>query len=130
MNSGYIDWRKICEEDEQRKLYSKYLLELTSRDMSCYNFYEAVVRAGKETAFAIDRTCKGWYTASKDILAPAIQEKNCLCHHLHNSGSLNPNEIAAIKTQLNLFNKRNHHLVDMAKAKWYDTREYAAKLMK
>jgi len=57
--------------------------------------------------------------ASEDILAPAIQEKNRLHHHLHDSGSLNPNEIAAIKTQLKLVNKRNHDLVEMAKAKWY-----------
>ena len=56
----------------QRKLYNKYLLELTSRNMSYNNFCEAVVRAGKETAVAIDWKCKGWYTASKD------------------SGSLNP----------------------------------------
>ena len=119
LNSGDIDWRKICKEDEQRKLYNKYLLELTSRDMSYNNFCEAVVRAGKETAVAIDWKCEGWYTASKDILAPAIQEKNCLHHHLHDSSSLNPNKIAAIKTQLKLVKKYNHDLVEMAKAKWY-----------
>jgi hypothetical protein len=34
MNCSNIDWRKICEEDEQQKLYNKYLLVLTSRDMS------------------------------------------------------------------------------------------------
>ena len=87
--------------------------------MSYNNFCEAVVRAGKETAIAIDRKCEGWYTASKDILAPAIQEKNCLRHRLYDSGSLNPNEIVAIKTQLQLVNKCNHDLVEMAKAKWY-----------
>jgi hypothetical protein len=63
--------------------------------------------------------CKGWYTASDDILAPAIQEKNRLRHRLHDSGSLNPTEIAAIKTQLKLVNKHNHDLVELAKAKWY-----------
>ncbi len=26
LDSGDIDWRKICKEDEQRKLYNKYLL--------------------------------------------------------------------------------------------------------
>jgi hypothetical protein len=52
---GDIDWRKICEEDEQQKLYNKYLLKLTSRDMSYDNLCKAVVRAGKETAVAIDR---------------------------------------------------------------------------
>jgi hypothetical protein len=60
MNCGNIDWRKICEEDEQRKLYNKYLLELTSRDMSYDNFCKAVVHAGKETAVAIDCKCEGW----------------------------------------------------------------------
>jgi hypothetical protein len=119
LNSGDIDWRKICEEDEQRKLYNKYLLELTSHNMSYKNFCEAVVCAGKETAVTIDRKCEGWYTASKDIFAPAIQEKNRLRHRLHDSISLNPNEIAAIKTQLKLVNKRNHNLVEMAEAKWY-----------
>jgi hypothetical protein len=55
MNCGNIGWRKICEEeDEQQKLYNKYLLKLTSRDMSYDNFCKAVVRAGKETAVAID----------------------------------------------------------------------------
>jgi len=121
LNSGDIDWRKICKEDEQRKLYNKYLLELTSHNMSYNNFCEAVVRAGKETAAAItiDRKYKGWYTASKDILAPAIQEKNRPHHHLHDCGSLNPNKIAAIKMQLKLVIKRNCDLVKMAKAKWY-----------
>jgi hypothetical protein len=38
MNCGDIAWRKICEEDDQQKFYSKYLLELTSRDMSYNNF--------------------------------------------------------------------------------------------
>ena len=119
LHSGDIDWRKICEEDEQCKLCNKYLLELTSCDMSYNNLCKAVVRAGKETAIAIGRKCEGWYTASKDILAPAIQEKNCLRHRLHDSGSLDPNEIAAIKMPLKVVNKRNHDLVEMAKAKWY-----------
>ena len=119
MNNGDIDWRKICEEDEQRKLYNKYLLELTSHDMSYKNFCEAIVCAGKETVVAIDRKCEGWYTASEDILTPAIQEKNRLHHRLHDSSSLNPNEIAAIKTQLKIVHKRNHNLVEMAEAKWY-----------
>jgi hypothetical protein len=38
LDSGDIDWRKICEEDEQRKLSNKYLLELTSRDMAYDTF--------------------------------------------------------------------------------------------
>ena len=79
MNCDNIDWRKICKEHEQRKLYNKYLMELTSRDMTYLNFCKAVVHAGKETAVAIDHKCEGWYTASKHILAPAIQEKiNCV----------------------------------------------------
>ena len=98
MNCGNIDWRKICEEDEQQKLYNKYLLELTSRDMSYNNFCEAVViRAGKETAVAINRKCKGWYTASKGILAPAIQEKNRLRHRLHDRSGLSTDKIASLQ---------------------------------
>ena len=38
LDSGDIDWRRICKEDEQRKLYNKYLLELTSRNMT-YNTF-------------------------------------------------------------------------------------------
>ncbi len=34
LDRGDIDWRKICEDDEQHKLYNKYLLQLTSHDMS------------------------------------------------------------------------------------------------
>jgi hypothetical protein len=75
LNSGDIDWRKICEEDEQRKLYNKYLLELTSRDMAYDTFCEAVMRAGRETAVSIEFKCEGWYKASESILIPAIKEK-------------------------------------------------------
>jgi hypothetical protein len=75
LNRGDIDWRKICEADEQRKLYNKYLLQFTSRDMSYKEYCEAIVRAGETTATVITRTCEGWYRANEDILAPAIQEK-------------------------------------------------------
>ena len=47
LNRGDIDWRKICEDDEQRKLYNKYLLQLTSRDMTYKENCEAIVRAGE-----------------------------------------------------------------------------------
>ena len=102
LNRGDIDWRKICEEDEQRKLYNKYLLQLTSRDMTYKEYCEAIVRAGETTITVVTCTCEGWYRASKDILAPAIQEKNCLRHRLHDSSTLSPEEIADIKTQHNL----------------------------
>jgi hypothetical protein len=59
MYCGDTDWRKICGEDEQQKLYNKYLLKLTSWDMSYNNFCKVVVCAGKETAIAINRKCKG-----------------------------------------------------------------------
>ena len=119
LNRGDIDWRKICEEDEQRKLYNKYLLQLTSRDMSYKEYCAAVVRAGKITATVVTRTCKCWYRASEDILVPAIQEKNRLCHRLHDSSNLSPEKIADIKMRLKLVNKRNHDLVELAKAHWY-----------
>jgi hypothetical protein len=80
LDSGDIDWKKICEEDEQRKLYNKYLLELTSRDMAYDTFCEAVMRAGCKTAVSIESKCEGWYKASKSILMPAIEEKNRLRH--------------------------------------------------
>ena len=80
LNSGDINWRKICEEDEQRKLYNKYLLKLTLRDMAYDTFCEAVTRAGRETAVSIESKCEGWYKASKSILIPAIEEKNRLRH--------------------------------------------------
>jgi hypothetical protein len=118
-NCGDINWEKICEEDEQQKLYNKYLLQLTSQDMSYINFCKAVIRAGKETAVAIDWKCKGWYTASKSILAPAIQEKNRLCHHLHDRSGLSTDKIASLQAQLKEINKRNQGLVKLAKASWY-----------
>ncbi len=80
LNSGDIDWRKICEEDEQCKLYNKYLLELTSRDMAYDTFCEAVIRAGRKTAVSVESKCKGWYKASESILIPAIKETNRLRH--------------------------------------------------
>ena len=33
ISRGDIEWRKICKEDEQQKLYIKYLMEFTSQDM-------------------------------------------------------------------------------------------------
>jgi hypothetical protein len=119
MNCSNIDWRKICEEDEQQKLYKKYLLELTSWDMSYDNFCKVVIRAGKETAVTINQKCEGWYTASKSILAPAIQEKNQLRHHLHNRSSLSTDRIASLQAQLKEINKRNQGLVELAKSSWY-----------
>ena len=109
----------MCEDDEQRKLYNKYLLHLTSRDMSYKEYCEAIVRADETTAIIVTRTCEGWYRASEDILAPAIQEKNRLRHRLHDSSNLSPEEIAGIKTRLKLVNKHNHDLVELAKAHWY-----------
>ncbi len=75
LNCGDIDWRRICEEDEQRKLYNKYLLQLTSHDMSYREYMQAIKCAGKTTATVVTPACEGWYRASKDILAPATQEK-------------------------------------------------------
>jgi hypothetical protein len=77
------------------------------------------VRAGKETAIAINHKCKGWYTASKHILAPAIQEKNRLRHRLHDRRSLSPDGIVSLQAQLKTINKRNQVLVELAKACWY-----------
>jgi hypothetical protein len=119
MNRGDIDWRKICEEEEQRKLYNKYLLQFTSRKMPYNNFCKAVVHTGRETTVAIDPKCEGWYAASEHILAPAIQEKNQLRHRLHDRNSLNPEQLADIQSQLKAINKCNQGLVELAKARWY-----------
>ncbi len=97
-------------------MYNKYLMQLTSRDMSYENFCEAVVRAGEITAVVVNRSCAGWYTVS---LALAIQEKNRLRHRLHDCNNLSPGEISSIKDQLKMVNKRNHDLVELAKARWY-----------
>jgi hypothetical protein len=119
LDSGDIDWRKICEENEQRKLYNKYLLELTSRDMTYDTFCEAVTRAGRETAVSIESKCEGWYKASESILIPAIEEKNRLRHRLQDKSKLNDDEITDLQLKLKQINKRNHDLVDLAKARWY-----------
>ena len=94
-------------------------MEFTSRDMRYVDFCKTVVRAGKETAVAIDQKCKEWYTASESILAPAIQEKNHLHHRLHDRSGLSPDEVTSIQAQLKTINKRNHSLVDLAKSHWY-----------
>ena len=78
LNSGDINWQKICEEEEQRKIYNKYLLELISRDMTYVALCKAVTHAGHKTAVSIKHKCEGWYKASESILAPAIEEKDCL----------------------------------------------------
>jgi hypothetical protein len=41
--------------------------------MTYDNFCKAVMQAGWETASAIENKYEGWYTASKDILTPAIE---------------------------------------------------------
>jgi hypothetical protein len=40
MHSGEIDWRAITEKDEHQKLYNKYLLKLTTKDMTYDNFLQ------------------------------------------------------------------------------------------
>ncbi len=74
MNCRAIDWRKICNKDKECKLYNKYLLDLTSCNMSYDNFCRSVVRADRETVVVINHKCEGWYAASKNILVPAIKE--------------------------------------------------------
>ena len=118
MHCGNIDWRKICEEDEQCQLYNKYLLELISSDMSYDDFCKAAIHAGTETAVAIDCKCESWYTASKGILAPAIQEKNQLRHRLQDRRELSPDKISHLQSQLKEINKCNQGLVELAKANW------------
>ena len=112
LDSGDIDWRKICKEDEQRKLYNKYLLELTSRDMAYDTFCKAVIRAGRETAVSVESKCKGWYKASESILIPAIEEKNRLQHRLHDKCNLTDEDLADLQLELKQINKRNRDLID------------------
>ncbi len=107
MHSGEINWHAVMEQDEQRKLYNKYLLELTSKDMTYNNFCEAVVQAERETAISIENKCEGWYTASKDILTLAIEEKNRLLHQLHAKHLITPVEIEILKTKFKEINKHN-----------------------
>ncbi len=65
MNCRDIDWRKICKEDEQCKLYNKYLLELTTMDMSYDDFCKAVVRACKELPSQSIANAKGGTLGAK-----------------------------------------------------------------
>jgi hypothetical protein len=119
MNCRDIDWRKICEEDKQCKLYNKYLIKLTSCDMLSDNFCKAVVRAGREPAIAIDDKCEDWYAASKKIQAPAIKKKNQLRYPLHDRSNLSPDKIVHLKSRLKAINKCNQGLVKLAKTSWY-----------
>ena len=54
LHHGDIDWRIICKEETHRALYNKYLIQLTSRDMSYESFCTAVVHAGKITATTVN----------------------------------------------------------------------------
>jgi hypothetical protein len=107
------------EKDEQRKLYNKYLLKLTTKDMMYDNFCKAVVQAGWETATAVENKGEGWYTASEDILTPVIKEKNRLHHQLHDKHLLTLAENDNLKKKLKENNKRISDLVELAKARWY-----------
>jgi len=119
LNTGEIDWRKICKEDEQHKLYNKYLLDFTTRDMTYDNFCKAVVRASRETNMSIENKCEGWYTASEAILAPTIEEKNRLRHKLQERNRFTATEIDQFQQQLKNITKCNRDLVKLAKARWY-----------
>ena len=101
LNTRTIVWRKICKEDEQHKIYNKYILELTSREMTYDAFCEAVTRAGRETSVSIESKWEGWYKASESILTPAIKEKNQLRHQLQNTINFTDNEIADLQLKLN-----------------------------
>ena len=78
LNSKDIDWRKNCEDVKQRKLYNKYLLKLTSHNITYDTFCEAVTHAGCKTAVSIESKCEGWYKASEAILTPAIEEEKTI----------------------------------------------------
>jgi hypothetical protein len=77
------------------------------------------MRAGCETAVSIESKCEGWYKASDSILMPAIEEKNQLRHRLQDKSNLTDDELADLQLKLKQINKRNHDLVDLAKARWY-----------
>jgi hypothetical protein len=65
------------------------------------------------------RNTKDGTQQAKAFFSPAIQEKNQLHHRLHDRRELSPDEITNIKAQLIAINKRNHDLVELAKARWY-----------
>ena len=64
--------KKFAKKTNKHKLYNKYLLKLTSRDMTYGSFCKAVTRAGHKTAISIVSQCRGWYAASESILNQAI----------------------------------------------------------
>jgi hypothetical protein len=78
MHSGEINWHAITEKDEQRKLYNKYLLKLTTKDMTYDNFCKAVVQAGRETATAIENKLKDGTQQAKTYLhLPSRKRTDC-----------------------------------------------------
>jgi hypothetical protein len=54
LSRGDIDWRIICEDETQHAMYNKYLMQLTSQNMSYENFCEAVVHSGEFTAVTVN----------------------------------------------------------------------------
>ncbi len=105
LNSGEINWIKICKEDKHRKLYDQYLLELTTQDMTYDNFCEAIICAGQEIATSTECKCEGWCKAGETILSPAIEEKNQLHHCLQDKNHLTPMKINQLLQQLKEVNK-------------------------
>jgi len=52
-------------------------------------------------------------------LSAGHPRKKQLHHRLHDRRELSPDEITNIKARLTAINKRNHDLVELAKARWY-----------
>ena len=86
--------------------------------MTYDNFCEAAVHVGRETAMSIENKCEGWYTASKAILAPAIEEKNRLRHKLQERNCLTATEFDQLQQQLKNITKRNRDLVKLMLVQW------------
>jgi hypothetical protein len=92
LDSGDIDWRKICEKDEQRKLYNKYLLELTlatwPMTLSVKPLY---VLAMKQPSPLSANAKDGTKQVNPYSLQPSKKRTNCNIHYKTKETSLSMN---------------------------------------
>jgi len=71
-----INWRKIEEDEEDYTIYNDTLCNMVTPDMSYDDFFDATIRAGKNTALLQEEEQTGWFVLSENVLMPAIKAKN------------------------------------------------------
>ena len=84
LSKGVIDWDKIMHDEPTRLAFNNNLEKLNNEiiGLTYSQFFENVMRAGSETAMKVIAPDKGWFEDEKELLQPAIDEKNELLSEL------------------------------------------------